>query len=83
MIRITVFQWNQKHMNYNFNLNTISFITICNSRFFNNQLNTIQFMCYDFNRYLIFKVPIANTTHKMVTIQNLTAILLSWYPSFW
>jgi len=28
-------------------------------------------------RYLIFKVTIANTTHKMVTIQNRTAILLS------
>jgi hypothetical protein len=33
--------------------------------------------------YLNFNVTIAITTHKMVTIQNRTAILLSWYPNFW
>ena len=32
--------------------------------------------------YLIFKVTIANTTQRIVTIQNLVTILLSWYPSF-
>ena len=32
--------------------------------------------------YLNFNVTTANTTDKIVTTQNLTAILLSWYPSF-
>ncbi len=32
--------------------------------------------------YLIFKVIIENTTQIRVTIQNLTAILLSWKPFF-
>ena len=32
--------------------------------------------------YRNFNVTTANTTDKMVTTQNLTAILLSWYPSF-
>lgn len=33
--------------------------------------------------YLIFSDMTANTMHIIVTIQNLTAILLSWYPFFW
>ena len=32
--------------------------------------------------YLIFNVIIENTTQISVTIQNLTAILLSWKPFF-
>ena len=32
--------------------------------------------------YLIFNVAIASATHRIVMIQNLVTILLSWYPSF-
>lgn len=32
--------------------------------------------------YLNFNVTTANTTVRIVTTQNLTAILLSWYPNF-
>ena len=34
------------------------------------------------SNYLNFNVTTANTTDKIVTTQNRTAILLSWYPSF-
>ena len=37
---------------------------------------------YHLPYYLIFNVTIANTTHRIVTIQNLVTILLSLYPSF-
>ena len=33
--------------------------------------------------HLIFSDITAKTMHIIVTIQNRTAILLSWYPFFW
>ncbi len=39
-------------------------------------VHEVRIICILF-RYLIFKVTIEKSTHKMVIIQNLTAILLS------
>ena len=41
-------------------------------------LITIHYSLFIIHLYLIFKLMIENTTHRTVTIQNLTAILLSW-----